>query len=152
MSGPSSDPMAEPASDLETVPATVFAHRLRGVGVNLIVRDVPAMVRFMAEVFGLRSHRVSADFALLDHDGALIQLHADRTFARHPLHALLPEGAPRGSGLQFYLFGIDPDGAARRAEAAGGVLLEPPATKPHGLRECTILAPEGHAFSPAIPG
>jgi hypothetical protein len=31
------------------------------------------------------------------------------------------------------------------------MVIEPPADKPHGLRECTVLSPEGYAFSPAVP-
>jgi len=62
----------------------------------------------------------------------------------------VPETPPRGGGAQFYLFGIDPDAAAARAQAAGYMVPEPPADKPHGLRECTVLSPEGYAFSPAV--
>jgi predicted enzyme related to lactoylglutathione lyase len=137
--------------DLEMITPKAFGQSLRGVGVNLLCRDVPGMATFLAQVFGLSAHRVSTDFAIVSHAGVMLQLHADATFARHPLHALLPEAGPRGAGVQLYLFGIDPDAAAARAEAAGGMVLEPPSDKPHGLREATILAPEGQAFSPAVP-
>jgi predicted enzyme related to lactoylglutathione lyase len=136
--------------DLETADAATFGRSLRGLGVNLLCRDVRAMADFLAGCFGLSIHRLSADFAIARHGDVLIQLHADATFARHPLHGLLPESAPRGAGVQLYLFGLDPDAACARAEGAGGLVLEPPADKPHGLREATILAPEGHAFSPAV--
>jgi predicted enzyme related to lactoylglutathione lyase len=63
---------------------------------------------------------------------------------------LLPESGPMGAGVQLYLFGLDPDAACARADAAGGLVLEAPADKPHGLREATILGPDGHAFSPAV--
>lgn len=137
--------------DLETVDPANFGRSLRGLGVNLLCRDVRGTADFLAGVFGLSLHRVSADFALARHGSVLIQLHADGTFARHPLHDLLPENPPRGAGVQLYLFGIDPDMAVSRAEAHGGTVIEPPTDKPHGLREATILAPEGHAFSPAVP-
>lgn len=136
--------------DLETVAAPDFARRLTGLGVNILTRDAAALAEFMARVFGLAVHRVSRDFALVAHGPALIQLHSDATFAAHPLLGLLPEAGARGAGVQLYLFGVDPDAAAARAEAAGGTVIEPPAAKPHGLRECTILAPEGQAFSPAV--
>lgn len=136
--------------DYETVPAAEFGRSLRGLGVNLLCRDVPGTARFLADVFGLGLHRLGPHFALLTHDGALFQLHSDASFRAHPLLGLLPEAPPRGAGVQLYLFGIDPDAAAARAEAAGGMVIEPPADKPHGLREATILAPEGHAFSPAV--
>ncbi len=93
-------------------------------------------------------------FEVLDfpvaHGPALMQIHSDATYGRHPLAGLIPENPPRGGGVQLYLLGIDPDAACARAEAAGGTVLETPADKPHGLREATILAPEGQAFSPAV--
>jgi predicted enzyme related to lactoylglutathione lyase len=137
--------------DLETVSAEEFGQSLAGVGINILTRDVAGLAGFMTAVFGLSAHRVSADFAILRHGDALIQVHADGTYGAHPLHGLLPEAGLRGAGIQIYLFGIDPDTAAMRAEAAGGIVLELPADKPHGLREATILAPEGQAFSPAVP-
>ena len=136
--------------DLETVSADAFGRSLRGVGVNLLCRDLRAVAAFAAEVLGLSVHRLSDDFALLAHDGVLIQLHSDGSFGAHPLLALVPEAGPRGGAVQLYLFGLDPDAACARAEAAGAVVLEPPRDKPHGLREATILSPEGHAFSPAV--
>lgn len=136
--------------DLETTSAADFGRNLRGLGVNLLCRDVRATAAFLAECLGLSVHRLSADFALIQHDQSLIQLHSDGTFARHPLHDLLPENPPRGAGVQLYLFGIDPDLACARADAAGGTVIEPARDKPHGLRDATILSPEGHAFSPAV--
>jgi len=137
--------------DFETVRPEDFGRSLRGLGVNLLCRDVAETARFLEAVFGLGVHRLGPDFAILTHDGAVFQLHSDASFAAHPIHQLLPEASPRGAGVQLYLFGVDPDAAAGRAEAAGGLVIEPPADKPHGLREATILAPEGHAFSPAVP-
>lgn len=136
--------------DLETVDAATFGRSLRGLGVNLLCRDVAAMADFLAGCFGLSIHRLSADFAMARHGDVLLQLHAVHTYVRHPLYALLPEGAPMAAGVQLYLFGLDPDAACARAEAAGGLVLEPSADKPHGLREATILGPDGHAFSPAV--
>jgi predicted enzyme related to lactoylglutathione lyase len=137
--------------DLETVPAPDFGRSLTGIGLNLLTRDVRGLAAFLTEVMGLTAHRLSDDFALIRHGHMLLQLHADRTFASHPLPGLIPENPPRGGGVQVYLFGIDPDAAIARAEAAGHVVLEPARDKPHGLREGTILSPEGYAFSPAIP-
>lgn len=136
--------------DLETISAPDFGRGLAGVGVNLLVRDVRAMTAFMNTCFNVSVHRLSDDFAIILHDGAYIQLHSDGTYGAHPLLDLVPENPPRGGAVQLYLFGIDPDAACARAEAAGGVVIEPPVDKPHGLREATILAPEGQAFSPAV--
>lgn len=136
--------------DYENVSPADFGRSLRGVGLNLLTRDIAGLADFAVQVFGLEVYRQSADFAILRHGDALIQLHSDATYGAHPLLGLLPEAGPRGAGVQVYLFGIDPDGAAARAAAAGGVVAEAPVDKPHGLREATILAPEGQAFSPAV--
>ena len=136
--------------DLETVPAEVFGRSLSGIGVNLLSPDVRALAAMMVEVFGLSVHRLSDDFAILRHGDMIMQIHADGTYGAHPLLGVVPESPPRGGGLQVYLFDIDPDSAVARAEAAGYIVLEPVADKPHGLREATILSPEGYAFSPAI--
>ncbi|WP_343080382.1 VOC family protein [Ostreiculturibacter nitratireducens] len=135
--------------DYETVPAPELGRALKGIGLNLLSRDVPGLAAFLEQVFGMKAHRVGRDFAIVAHGDALMQIHSDAAYGSHPLLSLLPETPPRAAGVQVYLFGVDPDEAAARAEAAGGMVLEPPADKPHGLRECTILAPEGQAFSPA---
>jgi predicted enzyme related to lactoylglutathione lyase len=136
--------------DFETVTADEFGRSLTGLGVNLLSPNVRALAGFLRDVFGLSVHRLSDDFAIVTHDGAMFQLHSDGTFGAHPVLGMVPETPPRGGGAQFYLFRIDPDAAAARAEAAGHIVVEPPADKPHGLRECTVLSPEGYAFSPAV--
>ena len=136
--------------DYETVSAEEFGRSLRGVGVNLISPDVRRLAAFLEHCFGLSVHRLSDDFAMIRHADNLIQLHADGTYGDHPLLGLIPETPPRGPGVQLYLFGIDPDQAVARADSAGGMVIEDPADKPHGLREATILSPEGYAFSPAF--
>ena len=137
--------------DLETISADAFGRSLTGVGINLLTRDVRALAAFLTDTFGLTAHRLSDDFAIIRHADTLIQLHADGTYHSNPLPQLIPENPPRGGGAQFYLFGIAPDAAVSRAEALGHTVIEPPANKPHGLREATILSPDGYAFSPAIP-
>ena len=137
--------------DLETISTEAFGRSLTGLGVNLLSPDVGALARFLTEVLGLTAHRVSEDFAIVRHGQMMMQLHADATYGAHPLLGIVPETLPRGGGLQLYLFGIDPDAAIARAEARGDVVLEPVRDKPHGLREGTVLSPEGYAFSPAIP-
>lgn len=137
--------------DLETVPAEDFGRALTGIGVNLLSPDVRALAAFLKDVFGLPAYQLTDDFAIIRHGQMLMQLHSDGTYHSHPLLGVVPESPPRGGGLQLFLFGIDPDEAAAKAEAAGHMVLEPPADKPHGLREGTILSPEGYAFSPAVP-
>lgn len=135
--------------DLDAIDADTLGREMTGIGVNLLTRDVPQLAKFLTEVFAARAHQVSADFALVVSGGALMQLHHDATFAEHPLFDLLPEDGVRGRAVQVYLFGADPDVSVARAEAAGAWVVEPPADKPHGLREATILSPEGFAFTAA---
>ena len=135
--------------DYATVGGATLGRSLRGIGLNILTRDAGALARFVADVFGLDLLRSSPDFALVGHDGQILQFHADATFSGHPILNLLPENPPRGAGLQIYLFGTDPDAAASRAPALGGTVVEAPRDKPHGLREATILSPEGHVFTAA---
>ncbi|MDW4498203.1 glyoxalase [Sulfitobacter sp. D35] len=143
--------MAADAQDLETVSAEDFGASLRGIGLNLLVRDVPAQAAFLGEVFGMTAHRVSRDFAILRYGEMLFQIHADGTYHSNPLLGLLPETPPRGAGLEIRLYDSDPDVAAQKAEAAGGTILQPPTDKPHGLREAYILCADGYAWVPSRP-
>jgi len=137
--------------DLETVSPEAFGRSLTGIGVNLLTRDVRGLAGFLAQVFGLTVHRLSDDFAIIRHDGMMMQLHSDATFGHHPLLGLVPEMPPRGAGTQLYLFGIDPDAAVARAEAGGHTVPEPPADKPHGLREVYVLCDNGYAWVASRP-
>lgn len=137
--------------DLETVAAEDFGASLRGIGLNLLVRDVKAEISFLETVFGMESHRISEDFVIMAYGDQLFQLHADHTYHSNPLLGLLPETPPRGAGIEIRLYDSDPDQAAARADAAGGTLLQPPGDKPHGLREAYILCANGYAWVPSRP-
>lgn len=137
--------------DYETVSADAFGRALRGLGINLLVPDVPREVEFLATVFEMKAHRVSADFAIIVSGTVPFQLHADRTYAESPYLGLLPEVPPRGAGAELRLYDVDPDVSAERTEAAGGHLLQAPTDKPHGLREAFILSPTGYCWVPSRP-
>ena len=135
----------------ETVSAEEFGASLRGMGLNILVRDVVAEAAFLTHVFDMQAHRVTADFAIMTYGDQVFQLHVDGTYHSHPLLGLLPETPARGAGAQFHLFDSDPDVCAARAEAAGGTVLQAPADKPHGLREAFILCENGYAWVPSRP-
>lgn len=137
--------------DLESVPPPVFGASLRGLGLNLLVSDVPARCDMLAGVFGMTAHRVSRDFAILRYGDVVFQLHADATYAANPYHAFLPEAGPRGAGAELRLYDSDPDAAAERAVMHGMEVLQPPTDKPHGLRECYLICPDGYAWVPSLP-
>jgi len=137
--------------DYQTVGAVDFGRSLQGIGLNILVRDVPGLCKFLHDVFEVRVHRQSADFAIVSYQSQVFQLHADHTYHSHPLPSLLPENGARGAGIEIRLYNTDPDHAATLAEqhAHESTLLEAPANKPHGLRECIILCENGFAWAPS---
>lgn len=135
--------------DYETVTAGDFGRSLSGIGLNILVRDVKAEAAFLETVFDMKPFRLSEDFAIMVYGREVLQLHSDGTFGAHPLLGLLPEAGARGAGAEFRLYETDPDLAAEKAEAAGGHILQAPANKPHGLRECVILDADGYAWVPS---
>ncbi|KIC13673.1 glyoxalase [Leisingera sp. ANG-Vp] len=137
--------------DYETVDGDSFGRSLRGIGLNILVRDVPGEIAFLETVFGVKGHQVTKDFAIVTYGDQVFQLHSDGTYAENPLLNLLPENPPRGAGIEIRLYNTDPDDAAARAEAAGFTILQEPTDKPHGLREAYILCENGYAWVPSRP-
>lgn len=135
--------------DFETVDAGDFGKSLRGIGLNLLVRDVVAQCRFLEAVFDVKSHRVSADFAIVTYGDQVFQLHGDGTYHSNPLLGLLPENPPRGAGIEIRMYDTDPEDAVARASALDAVILQEPTDKPHGLREAYILCENGYAWVPS---
>ena len=137
--------------EYETIGADPFGRSLKGIGLNLLVRDVPGECAFLETVFGMKSHQVTVDFAIVTYGAQVFQLHSDGTYHSNPLLGLLPETPPRGAGLEIRLYDTDPDQAEARAKAAGGLVLQTSKDKPHGLREACILDPDGYAWVPSRP-
>lgn len=137
--------------DYETVEAEVFGASLRGMGLNILVRDVEKQVAFLTGLFGMAAHQVSKDFAILTYGRQVMQLHADHTYSENPLLGLVPEAGARGAGAEFRLYDSDPDDVAARAEALGGHILQAPTDKPHGLREVYVLCENGYAWVASKP-
>ncbi len=130
--------------------ADAYGRSLRGLGVNLLVREIARSVAFLSEVLGLELVHADADFAVLRHANQDLMLHADRTYAAHPLLALTGDGALRGAGVELRLYGIDPDAAEARARARGDTVFAETQDKPHGLRECYLADPDGYIWVPGI--
>lgn len=137
--------------DFDHVDAADFGAALRGLGVNLLVRDVRARSAFLMEVFDMSAHQVSDDFAILRYGSQVFQLHSDQTYHSNPLLGLLPENPPRGTGIELRLFDTDPDCAVARADRLAATILQGPTDKPHGLREAYILDDDGYAWVPSRP-
>ena len=137
----------------ETTPfpsADAYGRSLEGFGVNILVSDVAASLAFLADVLGVAALYAERDFAVCRYQGHQWMLHSDASYHSNPLLALTGDGAIRGAGLELRLYGIDPDRAAARAEAAGFTVLQAPADKPHGLRETFIVGPDGYVWVPSV--
>ena len=128
-----------------------YGRGLRGLGVNLLVRDVESSVRFATSVLGAETVYADEDFAVLRHGQAEWMLHADHTYEDNPLHGFVAGLEGRGAGAELRLHGCDPDRAEAAAHAGGYTVLAGAADKPHGLREAYILDPEGYCWVPDTP-
>ncbi|MBW4707052.1 glyoxalase [Roseobacter sp. YSTF-M11] len=137
--------------DYEKVSAEDFGKSLRGIGLNLLVRDVRATSAFLEVLFDMGIHRLSDDFAIVTYGDEVFQLHGDGTYHANPLLSILPENPPRGAGIEVRLYDTDPDAAVARADSLGAMILQPPTDKPHGLREAYILCDDGYAWVPSRP-
>ena len=127
-----------------------YARRLSGLTVNLLSRDVEAVVPFHTRVLGATAEYVCVDFASFAFGEATWMVHADHTYDGHPLHVSLGAGHLRGVGAELRLHGRDPDAACQAAGEIGATIIEPATTKPHGTREAFILDPDGYLWVPDI--
>jgi len=71
--------------DYDTVSAGDFGASLRGIGLNLLVRDVPRQVAFLRDLFGMQAFQPTPDFAIMRYGDQVFQLHSDSTYHANPL-------------------------------------------------------------------
>ena len=128
-----------------------YVKRLKGLTLNLMVRDVEACVPFHTEVLGAAAEFVCVDFASFRFGDASWMLHADHTYDGHRLHAGLVGGRARGVGAELRLHGRDPDEACAAARRLGCRILEPATTKAHGTREAFVFDSDGYLWAPDVP-
>jgi len=127
-----------------------YGRSLRGLGFNLLVKDVSRAVAFATEVLGATSLYDDEDFAMMKLVGADFMFHADHTYCDNPLRGVVKGAEGRGAGVELRLYGVDPDMAEAAARRGGWSVLAGSADKPHGLRECVILDDEGYAWVPGV--
>ena len=133
------------------MPAPEYGRRLRGLGVNLIVRDIFAALRFQSEVLAAAILHNAPDFAAMRAFGAEWMLHADHTYNNHPVNGILSDRPARGIGVELRLYGRNPDDAEAKARALGFEVLAGTSDKPHGLREAYIIDQDGYLWVPSVP-
>ncbi len=139
-----------PSDKSPPVSAPDYGRSLRGLGFNLLVKDVPRAVKFAVEVLGATSFYDDEDFAAMKLNGGDFMLHADHTYKDNALSGVIAGVEARGSGVELRIYGCDPDVAETAARAGGWTVLAGSIDKPHGLRECVIVDDEGYVWVPGI--
>lgn len=133
------------------MPADAYGRSLpRGVGINLLTAQIDALRDFCVAVLDARLLHADQDFAALEIAGSPVILHADHTYDSHPLTGIVAGAQTRGAGVEIRIYGLDPDAAEARARAHDHIVLAGSIDKPHGLRECFVIAPDGYVFVPGI--
>ncbi|WP_292201275.1 glyoxalase/bleomycin resistance/extradiol dioxygenase family protein [Mesorhizobium sp.] len=120
-----------------------------GLGVNLLVTDLAAMEAFCRDVLGARIIYADEDFAAIELLGSIFMLHADHSYLDNPMTGVFARAETRGAGIELRLYGADPDAVEKKAAAHGHIVLAGSIDKPHGLRECYIVGPDGYVFVPS---
>ncbi|MGH6933071.1 MAG: VOC family protein [Dongiaceae bacterium] len=132
-----------------------YGRSLRGLTINLLVRDVAKSAAFQQDVLGASVVYADADFAVVRRSllGGEVDwmLHADHTYGSHPLLGMTGDNALRGVGVELRLHGVDPDAAVAAARRHGAYVLAAAADKPHGVREAFIADPDGYMWVPDVP-
>ena len=137
-------------SNSEINPAE-FGKSLRGLGFNLLVNDIAASIEFSKNILLAEVFYSDADFAIIKQGNDMWMLHGDNTYHSNPLAGFVKGIEGRGQGIELRLYDLDPDDAEKRAIDAGHTMLAGSANKPHGLRECYILDPDGYCWVASRP-
>ena len=141
-----------PADTEPWMDADDYGRQLRpGIGINLLVRDVAASVRFAEQVLGATVTYADVDFAVLRAVGSEWMVHADHTYLDNPMTGVIDGIEARGAGVELRLYGIDPDNAEKAARDGGWTVLAGAMDKPHGLRESVLIDDDGYVWVPGTP-
>ncbi len=126
--------------------AAQFGKSLSGIGISLLVSDVSAAVEFCQKILKANAMYADDSFAIMRHGESVFMLHADGTYHSNPMLGLVEGQDGRGRGVELRLYNQDPDEAEKTAREAGYEVLFESLNKPHGLRECYILDPDGFCW------
>ena len=135
----------------EAPDAMAYGRALRGLTVNLLVRDIHASVRFQCDVLGANALYADDDFAAMEGYGSSWMLHRDNTYADHPMRGVVADLEHRGGGIELRLHQCDPDAAEAAARDLDYVVLDAAADKPHGVREVFLVDPDGYIWVADAP-
>jgi catechol 2,3-dioxygenase-like lactoylglutathione lyase family enzyme len=126
-----------------------YGRSLRGLGFNLIVKDVERAIHFTTEVLGATVFFRTDVFAAMKLHGADFMFHIPESYRGNELYSTLKSDAPRGVGAELRCYHVDPDIAEANARTHGYTVLAGSLDKPHGLRECMLLDDDGFVWIPS---
>ncbi len=127
-----------------------YGKSLRGLGFNLIVKEIARSVSFAEQILGATLFFQTPGFAAMKLIGGDFMFHADETYRNNPLMGSLASQEARGIGVELRCYGCDPDIAETKAREAGYTVLAGALDKPHGLREAMILDDDGYVWIPSV--
>jgi uncharacterized glyoxalase superfamily protein PhnB len=133
------------------IPARVYGPSLKGLTLNLLVREMEPALAFQRNVLGAEVLYSDPDMAILRAQGAEWMLHADHTYLDHPFGKHVTSQSTRGVGVEIRLHGRDPDLAQEFALKLGLTVISPPTDKGHGLREVYVVDPDGYTWVLDVP-
>ena len=122
----------------------------KGVGVNILVRDVEASIRWQAEVLGADVIYWEDHFAVMSAEGGVWLVHSDWSYRDHEMTGVVQGQEARGQGVEIRLYNVDPDACEARARDVNAIVLAGSLDKPHGLREAYLVDPDGYIWVPSI--
>jgi catechol 2,3-dioxygenase-like lactoylglutathione lyase family enzyme len=126
-----------------------YGRSLMGLGFNLIVSDLNQSIHFATEIIGASVFFRTDAFAAMKLHGKDFMFHTKETYRGNELHSTLISDGPRGVGVELRCYSVDPDVAEAAARKHGYTVLGGSIDKPHGLRECMILDPDGYVWIPS---
>ena len=149
----------ENKDDAPFMSGTELGQSLRGMGINLLVKNMTDSLHFATTVLGATVvHTDNNDFAFIKLGDDRWMLHSDRSYKGNALYGLLKndDGTPlegRGVGIEIRLYDVDPDMAVLNARRGGYIILADCIDKvdSHGLREAVILDSDGYCWIPSRP-
>ena len=133
------------------MPAPDYGHSLKGMTLNLLVRDIDRSIAFQTRILQAEVVYSDPDIAVLRGFGTEWMLHADHTYLENNLYDLISNVSVRGTGIEIRLHDCDPDEAEKIALDLGYAVLAETENKPHGLRECYLVDDDGYIWVPDVP-
>lgn len=128
-----------------------FGRSLKGFGINLLVTNMENSLKFATQVLKAKTVYWNEDFAVLSQGSNQWMLHTDHTYSHNSYLGIAQGQEARGTGVELRLYDLDPDQAELDARDGDYVVFAGSANKPHGLRECYILDPDGFCWIPSRP-